>query len=201
MKQDDFFKDPDPPVQSLPKLQVLQDNQPGYANRTKINEKSADITLAFAIDFSTHGEKLTARCAGDFIHKTPWPTTPEAFHREVLQSLAKLNLGKELKLNIAGNGIYTFKSVATQKQLNKWVYDCLQKLSQSHKITVIRSGGQTGIDTAGLVAALALEIPAIGYYPQGYKLRNKQGQDVNLSQDFLTQWLIKQSIELTKEQS
>lgn len=199
MKQDDFFKDPDPPAQSLPKLQVLQDTQPGYANRTKINAKSADITLAFAIDFSTHGEKLTARCAGDFLHKTLWPTTPEVFHQEVLQSLTKLNLGKELKLNIAGNAIYTFKSVATQKQLNKWVYECLKKLTQTHKITVVRSGGQTGIDTAGLVAALALEIPAIGYYPQGFKLRNKQGVDVYLLEQFIKDWLLKQKHELIEE--
>ena len=199
MKQDDFFKDPDPPSASLPHLQILQDNQPGYANRTKINAKSADITLAFAIDFSTHGEKLTARCAGEFIHKTLWPTTPEVFHKEVLQSLTNLGIGRELKLNIAGNGIYTFKSVATQKQLNKWVYACLTKLNQSHHITVIRSGGQTGIDTSGLVAALALGIPAIGYYPQGFKLRNKQGLDVNLSEEFLTNWLIKQSQDLKKD--
>lgn len=199
MHQNDFFKEPEKPAQ-LAALQVLQDNQPGYANRTKVNAKSSDITLVFAIDLNTHGEKLTAKCAGDFIHKTMWPCTPQDFYKNALNTFKRLNIPKKVKLNIAGNGIYTFQSVATQKQLNRWVYNCLKELKASYDIEVIRSGGQTGADTAGLVAALALGIPAIGYYPQGFKLRNKQSKDVHLSEEFLTDWLLKQSQELLKDQ-
>lgn len=34
-------------------------------------------------------------------------------------------------------------------------------------LTHVRSGGQTGVDTAGLVAGMALGIPVTGLYPRG----------------------------------
>lgn len=34
----------------------------GYPIRTRLNVKAADVTLRFAYNFMTHGEKLTARC-------------------------------------------------------------------------------------------------------------------------------------------
>ncbi len=44
-------------------LTLLEHSSSGYVGRTFANATSADLTLAFACDFTTAGEKLTARSA------------------------------------------------------------------------------------------------------------------------------------------
>jgi hypothetical protein len=51
------------------------------------------------------------------------------------------------------------------------------KVAEHWSITKIVSGGQTGADIAGLVAAVALQIPAIGTLPHGFRQRDEQGND------------------------
>lgn len=53
------------------------------------------------------------------------------------------------------------------------------RLSKNNiKITGIRSGGQTGIDEAGLKAAIKLGIPALCLAPKGWTFRDINGIDI-----------------------
>ena len=45
------------------KIKFLEDTSEGYGHRTYINAASADVTLAFAVDFTTGGEKCTKDAA------------------------------------------------------------------------------------------------------------------------------------------
>ena len=52
-------------------------------------------------------------------------------------------------------------------------------------ISEVRSGGQTGIDEAGIKAAMSLGIKASILAPQGYRFRNKEGKDVSNKEEFI----------------
>lgn len=147
-----------------------------YVPRTGENARGADVTVAFAVDFNTAGERLTKREAGSRYIGIP-------FGSDVAQASAKLvsfirEKGAQT-LNIAGNGIYTLaEHGVTQAKANQWVYDVLSQVVSQVKLTSVRSGGQTGIDQAGLVAAIALKLPALGLYPASFRRRNAQGNEV-----------------------
>ena len=51
-------------------------------------------------------------------------------------------------------------------------------LDQGVTISEIRSGGQTGVDEAGIIAAQRLGIPSSVHAPRGFVFRNKEGQDI-----------------------
>lgn len=164
------------PVPNLPALQLMEHPSSGYAARTGDNARGADVTVAFATDFSTAGERLTARMAGK-------KYLAIAFGEEISVAADKLSRFMQAQgarsLNVAGNGIYTLKKKGiSQREANQWVYDVLKATHARTPLDFIRSGGQTGIDTAGLVAGLALGKPIIGLYPQGYRRRLASGQDV-----------------------
>jgi predicted DNA-binding WGR domain protein len=65
----------------------------------------------------------------------------------------------------------------SQGRINAFVYMVVAKVAEHWSITKIVSGGQTGADIAGLVAAVALQIPAIGTLPHGFRQRDEQGND------------------------
>ena len=68
------------------------------------------------------------------------------------------------------------------KELQSWV-----------KISSVRSGGQTGMDHAGLVAGLALGIPVHGHYPKGYRRRDSLGIDSNSTENEIRQEIIEEA--------
>lgn len=165
-----------------------------YVPRTGENARGADVTVAFAVDFNTAGERLTKREAGNRYVGIP-------FGSDVAQAAAKLVTFMREKnaqsLNIAGNGIYTLaEHGTTQAKANQWVYDVLALVMSQVKLSAVRSGGQTGIDQAGLVAAIALNLPALGLYPARFRRRNAQGNEVTSSVPALTAELTKQASEL-----
>ena len=87
-------------------------------------------------------------------------------------------------VNVAGNGIYTLqKKGVTQEMANQFVYDVLKLVSTHWSITKVVSGGQTGMDIAGLVAGCALDIETIGTWPKGFKMRFEDGKDVSMTED------------------
>ena len=45
-------------------MKIIENKSSSYAPRTFANAKSADLTIAFAIDFGTAGEQLTKKAAG-----------------------------------------------------------------------------------------------------------------------------------------
>lgn len=87
-------------------------------------------------------------------------------------------ISNEITVNIAGNGIYTLHKIGsniTQIQIDEFVYEMLKLTVESPdlkvKIKLIRSGGQTGFDEAGIKAALKLKIPALVFAPKGWAFR------------------------------
>ncbi|HDR9105386.1 TPA: DUF4326 domain-containing protein [Burkholderia vietnamiensis] len=163
---------------TMEKLRLQAHESYSYVPRTKENAYEADITVAFAVDFGTAGERLTKREAGHRYVGIPFGSDVEAAARKLAKSLAHLP-GESRTLNVAGNGIYTLAEHGLdQARVNQWVFDVLSRVVEQVTLSLIRSGGQTGIDQAGLVAALALGIPALGHYPKSFRRRNAQGNEV-----------------------
>lgn len=160
-------------------VELIAHKSRSYVPRTYENAHSADFTLAFAFDFSTAGEKLTEKAAGERFMGIKLPEHADNvtdMARYVYRALRHYNAHK---LNIAGNGLYTAVRFGwTQQMINQYVYDVLKVIKPHWEIASIRSGGQTGADHAGLVAAYLLGIPAIGLYPAGFRTRNEFGIDV-----------------------
>lgn len=162
-------------VEVLPSLSLFEDGSSEYKPRTQQNAR-ADVTAAFAIDFESAGERLTRKAAGPRYIDIP-------FGEDVSESAARLTAfwkSREAQtLNVAGNGIYTWAQRGiNQLVVNQWVYDVLKLASQQVRMASIRSGGQTGSDIAGLVAGLALKVPAIGLYPKGFRMRGANKQEI-----------------------
>ncbi|WP_063805088.1 DUF4326 domain-containing protein [Burkholderia ubonensis] len=159
-----------------PALRLQAHHDYSYVPRTSDNALGADVTVAFAKDFGTAGEKLTKRQAGFRYIGIPFGGDV-ATAAEALSEFLIARGGTTL--NVAGNGIYTMaEHGVNQERCNQWVFDVLARVAAKVKLALIRSGGQTGIDQAGLVAALALGIPALGHYPKNFRRRNAQGKEV-----------------------
>lgn len=161
--------------EALPRLSLFEDSSPEYKPRTQQNAR-ADVTAAFAIDFESAGERLTHKAAGPRYIDIP-------FGEDVSESASRLTAfwksREALTLNVAGNGIYTWAQHGiSQLAVNQWIYDVLKLVAQQVRFTSIRSGGQTGSDLAGLVAGLALRVPAIGLYPKGFRMRGANKQEI-----------------------
>ena len=166
----------------------------GYAQRTKENADWSDITLALAVDFNTAGERLTKKVAGNkYVGEKIVLTTESGTNldypvnyfpetaRRLLTQIEKQGLPKNnVKLNIAGNGIYTFSNFGlTQEKLNDWVTAVIGELQRlGVAISEIRSGGQTGVDEAGIIAAQRLGIPSSVHAPKGFVFRTTDKKDI-----------------------
>jgi hypothetical protein len=53
----------------------------------------------------------------------------------------------------------------------------IKKIKDKVKVTLIRSGGQTGFDEAGIKAAVKLGIPALVHAPKNWLFRDIEGND------------------------
>lgn len=166
----------------------------GYQQRTRenANAEGVDFTLAFAVDFSTYGERATAKAAGDYYVPLDIPVlkdggadlSQKAVDRLVSDVREYLSddffKGESCGLNIAGNGIYTLSSRGvTQEQADELVLKVLDGLQKNGmSISSIRSGGQTGIDEAGIAAAVALGVPATVHTTKDWAFRREDNVDV-----------------------
>jgi hypothetical protein len=176
-------------IQNQTKTKFSTSSETSYPGRTKENITWSDITLAFATDFDTAGEKLTRRIGieqGKYIDiylfdDREWSDAD--FERLVHNTVADMDNDqsythrgkvlpkKNIKLNIAGNGIYSYKT-KTQEQLNDVITKYLQALiDKGVTISEIHSGGQTGIDEAGIIAAQRLGIPNEVHANKNYTFR------------------------------
>lgn len=162
-----------------PELEVLEHAAPTYSPRTYANARVADLTVAFAVDFGTAGERLTHKAAGERYVGIPLDVEPLAAAR-MLYSAMKMR--RAASLNIAGNGIYTLaRHDWSQEKINQYVYDVLSKVHEHWTIQTVRSGGQTGVDLAGVTAAYALCIPATALLPKGFIQRAADKIDRSMS--------------------
>ena len=160
---------------TISNITVVEHKSSGYAPRTKHNADSAGLTVAIASDFSTAGEKLTARVAGDKYLGIPLDVEPAKAGVRLAKAMRALGT---TTLNVAGNGIYTLtKKGWTQAKVNQHIYDTIAAAHALLPITKIVTGGQTGVDIAGAVAAHKLDIPVTVTMPGGFRQRNAEGVD------------------------
>ena len=164
----------------------------GYASRTKANALWSDITIAFAVDFSTGGERNTAKYAGEKLVKIPIPQDLgmlsqdeyEEFisvaSRRILSNITTLSSDTPLRINIAGNRLAIFHSHGIrQGTLDKLVYDAFTAVVKGYLDKfIIRSGGQSGSDEAGIKAAMHLGIPCSVLAPKGWRFSGETGREI-----------------------
>lgn len=162
----------------------VEDRHFGYKERT-LKNATADVTLAFAVDFTTAGEKLT-RAAVLKNGKTYIPINIHRISSELENVVNKLSSlkNKSIVVNIAGNGIYTLiKCQITQAHVDSLIHEFLVNVIKMIKTDVsiigIRTGGQTGIDEAGAKAGSLLSIPTLILAPRGWRFRNELGVDIS----------------------
>lgn len=159
----------------------LEHSSKQYPPRTYENA-SADATLAFAFDFNTAGERLT-RDAVSAQGKAYIPIDPIFSTSHVDKAIYILNRVGATSLNIAGNGVYTtILKNCNQEDCDEIVFDFLNiilaRRELKNNIVLIRSGGQTGFDEAGLKAAERLKIDSTCLFPKGWRFRDINGKEI-----------------------
>lgn len=191
----------------------FSESEGSYAQRTRENITWSDVTMTFAIDDETAGEKLTRNEAvkQKKFSEEMYPRGAEQLNiddiprrvRNFITGATGINAdqsyghkGKELpikdiKLNIAGNGIYTLaKYDVSQEQINDYITEYIRELiNQGVTIAEIRSGGQTGVDEAGIIAAQRLGIPWSVHAPKGWKFRDAKGKDISDKEAFMSRFV------------
>lgn len=162
-------------------INIREHKSSSYAPRTYHNAAQG-VTLAYAVDHNTAGEKLTQKAAGDKIVMIDANLCDDLTAARALYSMLKKK--DSHVVNVAGNGIYTFsKHGFGQQNVNDAIFNILYTVSQHWQIDHIVSGGQSGSDLAGLIAAVRLGIECTGMWPNGYKMRFENGVDVNHTPD------------------
>lgn len=157
-----------------------------YITRTKYNIDASDITAAFFVDDSTTGERQTKRLSkDDYVGIDVCRLSTDGAAKLIYKKLLSLKLNRDIVLNIAGNGLHSIAQYPeyniTQTWCNEFVYLTLRQLIEMTSCDLIKeivSGGQTGFDLAGLVAAKKLGIDYTATFPAGFKQRNRSGIDV-----------------------
>lgn len=163
-------------------IEFKEDEDSAYKGRTFKNA-SADVTIAIACDFTTAGEWLTKKYVLEqeklYIPVHIDDFTTQCDFVNVINKIVKSidELGKEeISLNIAGNGIYRFKDsfVTTQQMIDYLIFSLIKEVNTKlkTKITLIRTGGQSGADEAGAKAGDKLGIPTLVLSPKGWRFRD-----------------------------
>ena len=176
-------------------VELVEHKSKSYAPRTYHNAHTADLTLALAVDFNTAGERLTKKAAGDKYLPIWYHTTALLAARELYKTCKRLEVRV---LNIAGNGIYTLQEHGIdQDSANSRIYNILKLVHQHWPLKQVISGGQTGVDIAGLVAAHKLGINCVGTFPKGYLQRDFSGVDRSYSKEQIEADIVAFSSKLT----
>lgn len=156
-------------------LTVKEHASSRYAARTHQNADEGDVTIAFAVDFTTAGERLTKTAAGPKYRAAALSDEPVQAARVLFSALRAVN---GACLNVAGNGIHTLsKSGWSQAKVDAYVFSVIAQVHQHWPIGRIVSGGQTGVDLAGAVAGAALGIETCVTMPKGFLQRYADGVD------------------------
>jgi len=161
-------------------IRIQQHKSASYAPRTYANAHDGDVTAAFAVDYFTAGEKLTKKAAGERFIALPLQVenieVPAAENAEKLIAFMKEKNARSI--NIAGNGIYTMTRFNwDQDRINQYLYDVLKIVHQEMDIQKVISGGQTGADIGGTIAASCLNINTVTHMPKGFIQRHAEGKD------------------------
>jgi hypothetical protein len=174
----------------MKEIEFFESKTTNYAARTKTNAEYADITFAFAVDFSSKGEVLTKQCVKK-LNKIYVPINANDLkitEERILKVIDFINNSKQVNkniiINIAGNGIYTLKKYSiTQHVADSFAFAFLKTLIDndkfSYKVIEIRTGGQSGFDESGAKAGYKLGIKTSIVSPKGWKFRDVNGIDIS----------------------
>lgn len=168
-------------------ITILEHSSASYAPRTYANAAKGDVTIALAVDYTTAGERLTHKAAGDkYLKLDPWDKREH--NAALLDEWLYAIDGKVI--NVAGNGIYTLmKYRVSQAKVNQYLLDVLTIVHSATPITKIVSGGQTGVDIAGGWAGVKLGIDVELLLPKGFKQRHEDGIDVTHTREEIMEQL------------
>jgi hypothetical protein len=92
------------PAKTSSGVTVVEHNSVGYQARTKHNADSAGLTVAIAADFSTAGEKLTAKVSEGKYLPIALDVAAKTAGTRIAKAMRQMGTST---LNVAGNGIYT----------------------------------------------------------------------------------------------
>lgn len=166
-------------------LTVMESYSPKFHDRTVENARWADFTVAFAVDFTSPGERLTATAAGEEYLPFDLPHSGEELEDEGLRRRMATILARRLesrtdpvRLNVAGSTAADLsRHGISQEQADAFITDVLGRaVDEGLRIQELRTGGQSGIDEAGTKAALALGIPASQVVPRGFLYLDESGK-------------------------
>ena len=166
-------------------LTVMESYSPKFHDRTVENARWADFTVAFAVDFTSPGERLTATAAGNEYLPFDLPHDGAGLEDDALRRRMAIILSRRLesmtepvRLNVAGSTAADLaRHGISQEQADSFVTDVLGRaLDEGLVIGELRSGGQSGIDEAATKAALALGIPASQVVPRGFLYLDASGK-------------------------
>lgn len=169
-------------------IRIKESGAPGYRERTIENASAEAVTIAFATDFTTRGEILTKNAVNragkhyvqvplDVRYLSEWRRSHEAASIIINSIKPFCDKTGHVGVNIAGNSLTSFPSEIAQKDIDLFMARTLLIVQHSTggMISSVRSGGQTGIDEAGVKAADVLGIPALVHCPKDYAFRIRQG--------------------------
>ena len=166
-------------------LTVMESYSPKFHDRTVENARWADFTVAFAVDFTSPGERLTATAAGNEYLPFDLPHDGAGLEDYALRRRMAIILSHRLesmtepvRLNVAGSTAAELaRHGISQEQADAFVTDVLGRaVDEGLRIQELRTGGQSGIDEAGTKAALALGIPAYQVVPRGFLYLDESGK-------------------------
>lgn len=168
-------------------IEIIAHKSSGYGPRTYANAHEGDLTIAVAANYKTGGERLTHKAAGDKFLALPLAMNAIDAARLLYRTLRNRDL-KNPVINVAGNGMQTMnRNGFTQEFVNIRLLEILSPVHKYWPIAKVISGGQTGADMAGGIAAHALGIPVKLHFPAGFKQRYADGVDQQFSKEEILQ--------------
>jgi hypothetical protein len=156
------------------KIEFEESTSTDYAVRTRINATESDVTIAYAYNYRSAGEIATDRevtAAKKQFYKFGVQFGDDVERARRLAPIYERNAGQEIIINIAGNGEYEKGMISTDQLTEEIAKDLAFLQKKGVGIVLVRSGGQTGADEAGVKAAAKLGIPAKVLAPKGWKFR------------------------------
>jgi hypothetical protein len=136
---------------------------------TFVNARAAHLTVAFALDTNSAGERLRQKAHGDRYVLISLTSDTDAAAEKLLASLRKFNVSS---LNVTGNGIYSLEPKGwPQSRINVYLFTVLQRAIARWPISTVISAGEAGVQLAGVTAAHALGIDATARLPHGFRQR------------------------------
>ena len=160
----------------------------GYQKRTyeNANADDVDFTIAVAVDFTTYGERATAKAAGDSLISVEVDDFSDKAAKKAVREIfsqlpEEFQKGEPFGANFAGNGLYTLaKEGVSQTQVDEFMVKVISGLQAKGVVfSSGRSGGQTGVDEAALAAGKVCGIPMTCNAPKGWLMRGADGKDVS----------------------